>query len=359
MGAVELMKTQPLITVIIPVYNASKHISQCLESVMSQSYNRLQIICIDDNSTDSSLDILYSYAKQDSRITVLTKENEGVSIARNWGLAEAKGEYILFVDSDDWIEKSTCEIAVKRAIEGDYDVVMWSYIRERNGEQRLKKIFEEDIAFKTQSQVRNKLHRRMVGILDSELARPEDADALCTVWGKLYHSKIIKEHNIKFYDIRKIGTYEDGLFNLDFFYYAKNALFLDQYLYHYRRTNKASITNAYNSRMKTQWLRLFRILEEYISKNQLDESYRQALRNRIALSIIPLGINVVSSEEKTMSQITEIKQIITDNMYVDAIRSLNMRYFPIHWKLFFGLAKNRNALGIYLLLLGIQKIRGK
>lgn len=354
-----MIKTQPLVTVIIPVYNASKHISQCLESVMSQSYNRLQIICIDDHSTDSSLDFLYSYAKQDSRITVLTKENEGVSLARNRGLAEAKGEYILFVDSDDWIEKNTCEIAVKRAIEGNYDVVMWSYIRERNGEKRLKKIFKEDIAFKTQSQVRIKLHRRMIGILGSELTRPEDADALCTVWGKLYHSKIIREQNIKFYDIRKIGTYEDGLFNLEFFYYAKNALFLNQYLYHYRRTNNESITNTYNSRMKTQWLRLFQILEEYITKNQLDENYRQALRNRITLSIIPLGINIVCNEEKAISQITEIKQIITDNMYVNAICSLNMKYFPIHWKLFFRFAKNKNALGVYLLLLGIQKIRGK
>ena len=91
MEIVNKMETQPLISVIIPVYNASRYISQCLESVLSQSYSKLQIICIDDHSTDPSLEILHSYAKQDSRITILTKENEGVSIARNWGIAEARG----------------------------------------------------------------------------------------------------------------------------------------------------------------------------------------------------------------------------------------------------------------------------
>lgn len=353
------MEVQPLVSVIIPVYNASKHISQCLESVLGQSYKNLQIICIDDHSTDSSLEILYSYAKQDSRITVLTKKNEGVSIARNRGIAEAIGEYILFVDSDDWIEKDTCEIAVDSAMRGKYDIVMWAYIRERNGEHLSKRIYNTDMVFKTQSDVRNNLHRRMVGILGSELARPEDADALCTVWGKLYNAKLIKDNNILFYDIRKIGTYEDGLFNLDCFYYAKSVLFLNRYLYHYRRTDNDSITNAYNSMMRTQWLRLFQILDNYISEKQLGEHYRQALNNRIALSIIPLGINVVSSKEKVMTQIAEIKQIMTDDIYIDAIRTLNMSYFPIHWKIFFSFAKNRSSLGVYLLLIGIQKIRGK
>lgn len=356
---VNKMETQPLISVIIPVYNASRYISQCLESVLSQSYSKLQIICIDDHSTDPSLEILHSYAKQDSRITILTKENEGVSIARNWGIAEARGEYILFIDSDDWIEKNTCEIAVNNAMKGNYDVVMWSYIRERNGEQLPKKLYNSDVVFKTQSDVRSKLHRRMIGILDSELARPEDADALCTVWGKLYNSRIIREHNITFYDIREIGTYEDGLFNLDFFYYARSAFFLNRYLYHYRRTDNNSITNAYNSMMRIQWLKLFQILDDYISKNQLDECYRQALSNRIALSIIALGINIVSSKKNVVLQIAEIKQIITDKLYVDAICTLNKKYFPLYWKIFFSYVKNRNALGVYLLLIVIQKIRGK
>ena len=254
----------PLVSVIVPVYNTSSHLSQCLESILNQTYRTLQVICVDDQSTDSSLEILHFYAERDNRITVLTKQNEGVSIARNFALSKAEGEYILFVDSDDWIELNTCEIAVKYALEGNYDVVMWSYIRERQGKSRVKRIYEEDELFESVSDVRSKLHRRMVGILDSELSRPEDADALCTVWGKLYNAQIIKEKEIEFYDIREIGTYEDGLFNLDFFEYAKSALFLNQNLYHYRRTESSSLTTKYNPKLKEQWEKLFQILRVYI-----------------------------------------------------------------------------------------------
>lgn len=352
-------ENKPLVSIIVPVYNASNHLAQCLESILNQTYPALQVICVDDQSTDSSLKILCSYAERDKRITVLTKQNEGVSIARNYGLSKADGEYILFVDSDDWIELNTCEIVVKHALEGNYDVVMWSYIRERQEKSLAKRIYDKDVAFESIYDVRSKLHRRMVGILDEELSRPEDADALCTVWGKLYKAQIIKEQNIEFYDIRKIGTYEDGLFNLEFFRYAENALFLNQNLYHYRRTESSSLTTSYNPKMREQWAKLFQILRVYIEKYQLGECYGQALNNRIALSIIPLGINIVSSTEGVKSKITEIKQVITDVAYVDAIGTLSMRYFPVHWRVFFYLARCKNAWGIYLLLRGIQKIRGK
>lgn len=352
-------ESKPLVSVIVPVYNASSHLPQCLESILNQTYPALQVICVDDQSTDSSLEILCSYAERDNRVTVLTKQNEGVSIARNYGLSKADGEYILFVDSDDWIELNTCEIAVEHALEGNYDVVMWSYIRERQGESLAKRIYDVDVVFKSASDVRSKLHRRMVGILDAELSRPEDADALCTVWGKLYKAQIIKEQNIEFYDIREIGTYEDGLFNLDFFGYAENALFLNQNLYHYRRTECSSLTTAYNPKLREQWAKLFQILKSYIEKHQLGKNYRQALNNRIALSIIPLGINIVSSTENVKKKITEIKKLLTDEVYVDAIGTLIMRYFPFHWKVFFYFAKSKNASGIYFLVIGIQKIRGK
>ena len=298
------MVKQPLISVIIPVYNASKHLEQCLESVLGQSYQALQILCINDCSTDNSLDILYRYTKDinsnssgwgnyrytkiDKRVKVITKQNEGVSLARNLALDNICGEYVLFIDSDDWIDLHTCEIAMNYAQKEDYDVVMWTYSRERQNESLGKRIYEKDIEFESQMEVRDKLHRRMVGILGDELSRPEDADALCTVWGKLYRADIIQKHKIRFYDIRKIGTYEDGLFNLDFFFYANSAMFINKPLYHYRRNVSNSVTNSYNSELRNQWKRLFYILDEYIAKYRLGENYEQALSHRIALSLIPV-----------------------------------------------------------------------
>ncbi len=353
------MIKQPLISIIIPVYNASEHLEQCLESVLGQSYQALQVLCIDDFSTDNSLEILYRYAQIDERVKVITKQNEGVSLARNLALDNICGEYVLFVDSDDWIDLHTCEIAINYALKEDYDVVMWTYTRERQGESLDKRIYEKDVVFGSQREVRNKLHRRMVGILEDELRRPEDADALCTVWGKLYRADVIQKNKIRFYDIRKIGTYEDGLFNLDFFFYASSAVFINKPLYHYRRTVSSSVTNSYNSELRSQWKRLFRILADYIAEHRLGENYEQALSNRIALSMIPLGINAVSNSGGFMKQLAEIKEIVTDEKYVESIRVLNKSYFPIHWRVFFGLAEHKSTLCLYLLLMGIQKIRGK
>lgn len=353
------MVKQPLISIIIPIYNASEYLEQCLESVLGQSYQALQILCVDDCSTDNSLEILYRYAKIDKRVKVITKQNEGVSLARNLALDNVCGEYVLFVDSDDWLDLYTCEIAMDYAQKENYDVVMWTYTRERQNESLNKRIYEKDIVFASQTEIRDKLHRRMVGILDDELSRPEDADALCTVWGKLYRADIIQRHKIRFYDIRKIGTYEDGLFNLNFFFYASSAMFINKPLYHYRRTVSNSVTNSYNPELRNQWKRLFYILDDYITEHRLGKNYEQALSNRIALSLIPLGINAVSNSEGLTKQLAEIKEIVADEKYVESIKMLNRSYFPIHWKVFFGLAKHKGILGLYLLLMGIQKIRGR
>ena len=92
----------PLVSVIVPVYNMSKYLRQCLDSVLSQTLKEIEIICVDDGSTDDSLEILSEIAVKDSRVRVLQQENKGSGAARNYGISEARGEYIAFMDSDDW-----------------------------------------------------------------------------------------------------------------------------------------------------------------------------------------------------------------------------------------------------------------
>ena len=208
--------SEPLISIIIPVYNVEKYLTQCLDSVINQTYRNIEIICINNGSTDGSETILKEFQKNDKRIKVINTVNEGVSIARNKGLEIITGDYTMFVDSDDWIDLETCEEVMKVVAKNEADVVMWSYIREFENKSLPKKIFNEnEIVFKG-NKVRN-LHRRFVGLIGKELSNIESADALCPVWGKIYKSSIIKKNKIDFVDIRKIGSYEDGLFNLDLF----------------------------------------------------------------------------------------------------------------------------------------------
>lgn len=346
------------ISIIIPVYNSEKFLEKCLESILKQTYRNIEVICVDDDSTDKSFSIIMEMKKKDDRIVCFRKKNEGVSYARNCALQNITGDYILFVDSDDWIEPNTCEIALNTLKQKQVDVVMWPYIRESKVGSNKKYIFDSDIFFGS-DQVYNLLYRRMIGTWGKELSKPENADALCTVWGKLYRQDLIEKNHICFYDIRKIGTYEDGLFNLEYFCHAKSAFYLNEYLYHYRRDNLNSLTTAYKESLLMQYKHLYTVLEKHIKEQQLGARFEAALNNRIALNLIPLGINIMSMDAGVMKKICKIQNILTDNVYKIAIKQLYTKEMPLHWKVFFSLAKRKVAVGVYSMLFMIQIIRGR
>lgn len=350
---------KPKISIIVPVYNAETYIGQSLDSLLSQSYDNLELIVVDDASTDGSLSVISRYAQADPRIMVISKRhNEGVSLARNAALEQATGDYVLFVDGDDWIEPNTCLVAVEAAEQHSADVVMWSYIREIGTESRPKQIFTEDRVFDADG-VREQLYRRMVGAYGEFLSQPENADALCTVWGKLYRREIFEKNSICFFDIRKIGTYEDGLFNLEAFRYVRKAVFLNQHLYHYRRNQDNSLSTAYNPQLPVLWKNLFSLIRQHLDYYELDETFYEALSNRITLSLIPLGINETERKGDRIAIIHGIRTIIRDPDYRAAIAEFDVSTLPLHWKVFFTCARMNWAMSVYLLLVIIQKIRGR
>lgn len=349
---------KPEISIIVPVYNAEKYIHKCMDSLIGQTYKDIEIICMNGGSTDCSLEILKEYEKNDSRVYVIDKKNEGVSLSRNEGLKKANGKYVMFVDADDWTDLATCEQAVAVAEEEQADIVMWSYVREFETQSLPKKIFEEEKIIFQEQEVRSQLHRRFIGLVGSELAHPERADALCTVWGKLYKRELIQENAIQFIDIREIGAYEDGMFNLETFYFAKKVVYIDQCFYHYLKTNSASITSRYKEKLDEQWEKLFGIMHSYIEEKNLPKEYQKALNNRVSLSILGQGLNIIYGDLSVGKKIKKIKKIISSKRYRDAYKELEMQYFPMHWKAFYGCAKYNNAVGVYALLLCIRKVIG-
>jgi len=345
----------PKISIIVPVYNVEKYLHTCMDSLVNQTFAHIEVIAVNDGSTDKSLDILREYATRDSRVVVIDKVNEGVSIARNTALEYITGEYVMFVDSDDWIDLDTCEIVLELVKQYKCDVLMWSYIREFSTVSVPKKIFQQDIMYGPET-VKKNIHRRFVGAIGDELKVPENVDALCTIWGKLYKASIIKQHHIQFDDIRKIGTYEDGIFNLRLFQYVHTAVFINQYFYHYRKDNEVSLTSQYKSLLKERWLVLFELMQCYIEEHQLDSQYRQALYNRIGVSILGLGLNELASDKSPYQKVQSIDNIINTTTFKKAYQQFSLQYFPLHWKVFFGCAKYNFPVGVYVLLLAIQKI---
>ncbi len=131
------MQKNTKISIIVPVFNVEKYLGKCLESLINQTLKEIEIICINDGSTDNSLDILNTYAQKDDRIIIINKENEGVSAARNIGLKEAAGQYLMFVDSDDYLEKEACEKIFNKICKDNSDLLIFDYFNVKNDTKKV------------------------------------------------------------------------------------------------------------------------------------------------------------------------------------------------------------------------------
>ena len=121
------MNNQPKVSIIVPIYNVEEYLVKCLDSLVNQTLKEIEIICINDGSTDNSLEILKAYAQKDDRITVINKKNSGVSDARNTGLEMANGEYVMFVDSDDYLEIQTCQSIYEKIKKDNSNLLIFNY----------------------------------------------------------------------------------------------------------------------------------------------------------------------------------------------------------------------------------------
>lgn len=341
------------VSIIIPVYNVEKFLPKCLESVIGQTYADLEIICVDDGTPDGSAAVILSYAEKDRRVKLISQKNQGLSGARNTGIKSATGEYIAFLDGDDWLDPETIETAVSAAEKNNADVVMWGYVREFPDRSDEKKIFDTDKVFDENGC--RELHRRMAGLCGEETADPSNADSLVTAWGKLYRADIIKQNGLEFVDTKLIGT-EDALFNLQCFGFVHRSVFINRPFNHYRKDNNVSLTRSYKSQLFSQWNELYDRMERYIAENELPNDFTAALDNRICFSMIGLGLTEMLNPGGHMARINNIRKILATTRYRNAYKKLDMQYLPIYWRLFFMFCKQRMAVSVYILLIAMKKI---
>lgn len=343
----------PKISIIVPVYKVPLYLNQCIQSILGQTYQDIEVILIDDGSPDNCGAVCDQYAAIDSRLKVIHQENAGTSQARNTGLEIATGKYILFVDGDDWIDLNTCYESIQLAEATGADVVFWSYMREYPDKSLPRKVcLTENHSFDKQKCF--ELRRRLVGPLGNELAHPENLDNFSTIWGKLYRRDCIQ--NVRFVDLKKIGTSEDTLFNIQVFVNVRHAEYLDKYFYHYRKDNVTSCTTTYKADLLDQWTNLYSMIQTEIAGN---ERLSQALNNRIALNLISLGLNAISSTEPFRSQCKEIKKVLNNSRYKASLVTLDIRPMPIHWTVFFLFAKLKFASGIIILCHIASRLKSK
>lgn len=326
------------VSVIIPCYNEALYIHKCLDSILCQTHQGLEIICIDDGSTDDTFKILAEYTTNDSRIQVITQKNQGISAARNAGLDLASGGYTVFVDADDWLEPHTLEMMLKYP---ESDIVCFSYFRNFRDRQVKKDLGLEGIF------PASLIQRRIVGLVGSELRDITSFDALITCWGKLYKREVIQQ--VRFRDLKKFGTWEDGIFNLEVLEHAASVKVVNTPYYHYRKVPLATYTSSYKENLHLKWLYKFDWIEGFLKRHQKTPDYSVALQNRIAVTVLNLAFNEMNSGKSFSERKEVLQQILHHPVSTAALQQFRLRDVPPVWKIFYYFAMKRNAFIVTLL----------
>lgn len=223
---------KPIVSVVIPVYNVEKYLNQCLDSVLSQTLQNIEVICVNDSSTDGSLAILEEYAKKDERVIVVTQPNSGAGAARNKGLSLAVGKYLSFLDSDDFFEPDMLELACKKAEEDRADFVVFQsdqyYADKKKFVEVSWTLREKEIPPYTPFS-----HRQMTDNIFKVFVG--------WAWDKLYNREFVLQNHLQFQEQR---TSNDLLFVFSAVALARRISIVKKILVHQRRDAKDSLSKT-------------------------------------------------------------------------------------------------------------------
>lgn len=275
------------LSVIVPVYNGEKYIKDCLESIINQTYRDLQIIVVNDGSTDNTEAIVGEIANKDSRVQLINKENGGVSSARNLGLEYAKNEFLTFVDSDDTLDTDMYETLMKYTGNNEYDIVHCGY----------KRINHETVKLVngTNNIIKQTKNEALECIVGGKIFVP-------ALWNKVYKRKLFDD--IKFDENIKIN--EDVLVNYKVFKKSEKSIFIDQPKYNYFEREESSCKNTNSIKKAEDCLKVAKIINEDCKNTNLE----QIAINRYIESLIGLYRSYFNKKREYHSNIKKIKEQI-------------------------------------------------
>ena len=269
----------PEISVIMPVYNTALYLELSIESVLNQTYTDFELIIVNDGSTDNSADIISKYASGDKRIKIITQQNEGLSEARNNGISLAKGEYIAFIDSDDFISSVFLSVLYKVAKETNADIVGCDF-------KKIKSIKDN---VKTVNKSSYKIYPKALDIL-----LHKDNFIHFNVWNKLYKREVIGE-------IRFVPHiyYEDWVFNCCVFERANSFAWIKDKLYGYRYSDNSIMRSAFTEKKLADYVTGIKEVHRYFMKNA-PEKWEQVKRTRVSRTVKMLMNGTLRSKDKSL-----------------------------------------------------------
>lgn len=285
-----------LISIVVPIYNVEKYLPKCLDSILTQTMQNIEVILVNDGSPDNSLLICRHYAEKDRRIKIIDKINEGVAAARNVGLEAADGNYIGFVDPDDWIEPKMYENMYNKLSKSEYEVCLCNYYKDdRLGSTpKLLKVKKDCL---NKQEVIDEIVANMIGIDD---IMPKYTYIMGSVWRCLYKKHFIDEHDLRFK--KGISIMEDLVFTVQVLLRCKGVCIDYNVWYHYRRNPKSTL-HAYNPQMWEDQVQVHQLLEEILEQAELGEY----MLNRLDLRYIGMAFSAIYNETNRSTKETKIQ----------------------------------------------------
>ena len=315
------------ISIVIPVYNNEKYLDDCITSVLAQDYSDFELILVDDGSTDNSLAVCQSYVGRDERIKVYTKPNSGVSNTRNFGISKAEGEYVTFIDSDDYISKDYCSSLLEH-MTPDVGIVVLG----------LQKVFPDGrvVPIRHRFSGGNYSFNDIEGkIIDDGTLSGFSLHSSCAVLFKL---ELIRKNSVAFND--KVRYNEDGLFNIEYVLKSKCNVYIDysKCIYFYRTNLESATTVAdlFSDRYVQSMTNIENVLSKYISEFQHVE--KQIRRRAATISLSRL----ISLAQKNALNTKKTKELLRDKSTKEGFKALDYSSMDRDKKAFCLVVKMKN-----------------
>lgn len=300
---------RPKVSIVVPMYGVEKYVKKCIDSLLNQTLHDIEIILVDDGSPDRSGDIADDYAQKDSRIKVIHQKNSGLGPARNSGMKIATGEYIGFVDSDDWVKREMFSNLYQAAVKNGADIVVSGHCDVTNGSiTKIKKhpLEGETIyAHENIMEIRKNLYGHKLNDNVVE-AFP------MSVWISIYRRELILEHNLQFKEILS----EDIIYNLSAYKYAKIITFTGDTDYCYRKDDQSSITQTFSENKLFRYKDFLTVLANMAKNEEDNDCIIRAKRTAIDYCRLYVGLVRNSNDSlkkkkehiKTFANKKEIKE---------------------------------------------------
>lgn len=218
------------VTVVVAIYNVASYLEKCIQSIICQTYKNIEIILVNDGSSDDSLSVCQNFESKDNRIKIIDQLNQGVSVARNNGIENSSGDYIMFVDGDDCLQENIIEELVNNIDDSDIIICSYQAFNENNSLSEKRHFFDGDKDF---SENKKDLFLQLINLSYGQVGKPYTAVGV--PWGKLYKKSFLEKHSLRF--DKNLIRMQDNIFNMQAFALANGIKYLDKPLYMYRLNN--------------------------------------------------------------------------------------------------------------------------